>query len=236
MKIGYNLSMNRPKCNDIDYINFLVGAQKSYSCLEAEKVQPQVDNPPAHDSITRLLHRDEPDTGKLWHESKNQVKLESGILVIDDSTLDKPYSQKIELVTKHWSGKHHRVVNGINLVTLLWTDGDRHIPCDYRIYDKAKDSLTKNDHFRAMLREAKTRGFVPECICFDSWYASLKNLKAVRSYGWKWLTRLAPNRLVSKDYSGNRPVNEVPIESTGTIKEANSDRDRDPLFILRAMD
>ena len=139
-------------------------------------------------------------------------------------------------MTKHWSGKHHRVVNGINLVTLLWTDGDRHIPCDYRIYDKAKDSLTKNDHFRAMLREAKTRGFVPECICFDSWYASLKNLKAVRSYGWKWLTRLAPNRLVSKDYSGNRPVNEVPIESTGTIKGANSDCDRDPLFILRAMD
>lgn len=216
MKIGYNLSMNPPKYTDTDYIDFLVGAQKSYSCLEAEKVQPQADNPPSHDSITRLLHREEPDTGKLWHESKNQVKLESGILVIDDSTLDKPYSQKIELVTKHWSGKHHRVVNGINLVTLLWTDGDRHIPCDYRIYDKAKDGLTKNDHFRAMLEEAKTRGFVPECVCFDSWYASLKNLKAVRGYGWRWLTRLAANRLVSKDYSGNRTVSTVAIESTGT--------------------
>ena len=143
MKIVYNLSMNPPKYTDTDYIDFLVGAQKSYSCLEAEKVQPQASNPLAHDSITRLLHREQPDTVKLWHESKNQVKLESGILVIDDSTLDKPYSQKIELVTKHWSGEHHRVVNGINLDTLLWTDGDRHIPCDYRIYDKAKDGLTK---------------------------------------------------------------------------------------------
>ena len=82
--------MNPPKYADIDYINFLVGAQKSYSCLEAEKVQPQAEDSPAHDSITRLLHRDEPDTGKLWHESRNQVKLESRILVIDDSTLDKP--------------------------------------------------------------------------------------------------------------------------------------------------
>ena len=53
-----------------------------------------------------------------------------------------------------------------------------------------------------MLREARNRGSVPECICFDSWYASLENLKAVRSYGWKWVTRLAANRLVSKDYSG----------------------------------
>ena len=26
-------------------------------------------------------------------------------------------------MTKHWSGKHRRVVNGINLVTLLWTEG-----------------------------------------------------------------------------------------------------------------
>jgi hypothetical protein len=209
--------MNPPKYADIDYINFLVGTQKSYSCLEAEKVQPQTDDSPAHDSITRLLHRDEPDTGKLWHESKSQVKLKSGILVIDDSTLDKPYSQKIDLVTKHWSGKHHRVVHGINLITLLWTNGDRHIPCDYRIYNKAKDGLTKNDHFRAMLTEAKNRGFVPECLCFDSWYASLENLKAVRDYGWRWLTRLAANRRVSKDYSGNRPVSTVPIESTGTI-------------------
>ena len=49
-----------------------------------------------------------------------------------------------------------------------------------------------------MLKEAKNRGSVPECICFDSWYASLENLKAVRSYGWKWVTRLAANRLVSK--------------------------------------
>ena len=114
--------MNPAKYNDIDYINFLVCTQQSYSCLEAEKVQPQTDDSPAHDSITRLLHRDEPDTGKLWHESKSQVQLKSGILVIDDSTLDKPYSQKIDLVTKHWSGKHHRVVHGINLITLLWDE------------------------------------------------------------------------------------------------------------------
>ena len=65
-----------------------------------------------------------------------------------------------------------------------------------------------------MLEEAKTRGFVPEYVCFDSWYASLENLKAVR--GHDWISRLAPNRLVSKDYSGNRPVSTVAIESTGT--------------------
>jgi len=42
-------------------------------------------------------------------------------LVLDDTTLDKPYAQKMDLVTYHWSGKHQRVVKGIALLTLLWT-------------------------------------------------------------------------------------------------------------------
>ncbi len=51
---------------------------------------------------------------------------------------------------------------------MVWTDGDRVVPCDYRLYDKANDGLTKNDHFPAMLKEAKARGFAPQCVAFDS--------------------------------------------------------------------
>ena len=80
---------------------------------------------------------------------------ESGLLVLDDSTLDKFHAKKIQMVTRHWSGKHKRVVWGINLITLVWTDGDRVVPCDYRVYDKAKDGLTKNDHFLAMLKRGQ---------------------------------------------------------------------------------
>ena len=77
--------------------------------------------------------------------------------------------------------------------------------------------MTKNDHFRAMLKVAKKRGFEPDCVSFDNWYSSLKNLKTVRDYGWNWLTRLACSRHVNKESSSNRPVSEVSIESTGSI-------------------
>ena len=121
------------------------------------------------------------------------------------------------MVSRHWSGKHHKVVLGINLITLLWTDGDCHIPCDYRVYDKPNDGLSKNDHFQSLIGHAHARGFSPQCVAFDSWYSSLKNLKTIRGYGWHWLTRLKSNRLVNCDQQGNRPLSQLPLSENGTI-------------------
>jgi putative transposase len=109
------------------------------------------------------------------------------------------------------------VVWGINLITMVWTDGDRVVPCDYRVYDKATNGLTKNDHFLTLLRQAKTRGFEPVCVVFDSWYSGLENLKAVRACGWTFLTQLKVNRKVDLNRQGYRPVAEVEIAPAGTI-------------------
>ena len=208
--------MNAPKCTAIDYIDFLVASPRAVSGTEAARVQPERSRPPAHDAFTCLLHRLEPDPASLWAEAEPLVARDRGILVLDDSTLDKPYARKMDLVTRHWSGKHRRVVQGINLLTLLWTDGERLIPVDYRVYDKATDGLTKNDHFRALLEVARQRGFRPECVAFDSWYASLDNLKVIRGQGWRWLTQLKGNRLVNPDGTGNRPLGECAVAATGT--------------------
>ena len=207
--------MNAPKVGPDDYIQFTLATPRAYSAAEAARVQPGRPSPPAHDAFTRLLHRLEPDPGDLWAEAAPQVDRAAGLLVLDDSTLDKPYAKSIELVTRHWSGKHQAVVRGINLVTLLWTDGDRHVPCDYRLYDKA-DGLTKNQHFAAMLRAASARGFAPRCVAFDGWYASLENLKLVRDCGWHWLTRLKSNRRVNPDRQGTRPLKDTAIAAGGT--------------------
>ncbi|MDX6692673.1 MAG: hypothetical protein QOF02_276 [Blastocatellia bacterium] len=209
--------MNPPKCSDQDYINFLIATPRCVSATEAARVQGEDEKAPAHDAFTRLLHRLEPDASTLWAEAESQVSLNQGILVIDDSTLDKPYARKMELVTRHWSGKHHAVVSGINLITLLWTDGDRHIPCDYRIFDKKKDSLTKNDHFQVMLKEARKRDFQPQCVVFDSWYSELENLKLIRSFDWIWLTRLKSNRKVNPDRKGLRAVSTIEIGDDGRV-------------------
>jgi hypothetical protein len=121
------------------------------------------------------------------------------------------------LVTRHWSGKHHQVVQGINLVSLVWSDGEARLPCDFRLYHKDQDGLSKNDHFQHMVIQAHQRGFEPEVVAFDSWYASLPNLKLIRDYDWHWLTQLKSNRQVSVDRSGNRAVSELIIPVSGLI-------------------
>jgi hypothetical protein len=208
--------MNAPKVTDLDYIHFLIAAPRVGSCSEAARVQPDGPRRAAHDALTRLLHRLEPDTLPRWREAEPHSDRKTGILVCDDTTLDKPYAQQIALVHRHGSGKQHRVVKGINLVTLLWSDGTDAIPCDYRLFDKPTDELTKNDHFRAMRKTAKERGFHPRYVAFDSWYSGLANLKAIRDHPWQWLTRLKSNRHVNMDGSGNQALEKWPIREAGT--------------------
>ena len=145
------------------------------------------------------------------------IRKHDGVLVIDDSTLDKPYSHEIEPVTRHWSGKYHRVVQGINLISTIWTDGEVIAPVDFRIYNPEKDGKNKNDHFKDMGLAAKERQFQPKSVIFDSWYSSIDNLKLIRSLKWHWCTRLKSNRLVDPDHTYNRTVSEIEIPPEGRV-------------------
>jgi hypothetical protein len=62
--------MNAPKVDDLDYIHFLVAAQKEFTCTEAARSSPEPKDAPAHDAFTRLLQRRPPDTEALWQEAK----------------------------------------------------------------------------------------------------------------------------------------------------------------------
>ena len=209
--------MNPPKCNEEDYINFIIASPRQITATEAQRVQPVSKNAPAHDAFTRLLTRLEPDSQTLWAEAETQIDRDDGILVLDDSTLDKPYSRFNDLVYRHYSGKHHAVVSGINLITLLWTQDDRAVPVDYRIFDKDTDGLTKNDHFAEMLMAAYERRCNPWMVCFDGWYSSIDNLKMVRGLGWRFLTGLKANRKVNPEREGLQAVSQIEIGEGGRI-------------------
>lgn len=200
---------------DVDYINYLIAAHCDVSCVKVADCYSTSEFSMSHDTLNRFLTRQSLTPETLWEEVKVFVERKSGWLVLDDTVLDKNYSKKIESTYYQWSGKHHKVVKGIGLITLIWTDGIVSFPIDYRVYDKKIDDKTKNDHLLDMALTAYKRGFTPSFIMFDSWYSGNENLKFINRLGWNFFTRVKKNRMVNPDALGNVQVSELDIPEEG---------------------
>lgn len=201
--------MSRHKCTKEIYKGFLQASSLRYSGLALSEVSPKE---VSHDSASRFLKDRNFSPKQIWHSSEKLInKEEPCLLIADDTVLSKTYSKKIDLVNYQYSGNAHEVIAGIGLINLLWhgLSQKESVPVDYRIYDKDTDGKTKNSHFCDMLSLSKTRGLNPDAVVMDSWYSSLKNLKAIRDHGWTWVTVLRKNRKVNRNQTlGNIDIPE----------------------------
>lgn len=192
------------------YMGFLMSEPKSTTCTRLSEVMGI-----SHDSVNRFLLREAYEPRDLFTEASQLLNLVGGTLNVDDSTLDKPYSQRMELVSHFWSGKHHRVVKGLNLITLYYTDPQgRSLPVNYRVYDKA-EGKTKNDYFLDMLADVLVWGLQPDFMTGDSWYSSAPNLKAVKNHHMGFMFAVESNRRVSTEKGTWAQVQTLEIPDDG---------------------
>lgn len=193
------------------YSDFLIASQTRYSGVELAQVEPSEGM--AHDAVSRWLSSSAFQPTELLNQVQHLTDPTTGYLLLDDSTLDKRYSRENELAKKQYSGNEHGLINGINLVNLLWTDADKFVPIDYRIYRKGTadhQNKTKHDHFREMLKRAVIKGFSRKLpILFDAWYASIENLKFIRSLDMHFICSIASNRQVSVTKGAYVPVQDL---------------------------
>lgn len=183
-------------CSKELYCTFLQVTSQRYSAFSLSEVSP---TPLSHDAVSRWLSETHCQPKDIWEAAKHDVLNTQGIIIGDDSVLDKSRSKKIELAQWQYSGTEHEVVLGIGMLNMLWRREDGEImPMDYRIYHPPEDGKTKNDHFREMLLKAKERKVTPEAVVADSWYSSLGNLKCIRDLQWTWVMGLKKNRRVNR--------------------------------------
>ena len=131
------------RCNEGLYPSYLLSDPRYTSCTRLADVMGTL----SHDSVNRFLERERFEPKDLFDEEAPRIELVGGILSVDDSVLDKPYMnpKKASFVGSFWSGKHKRIVKGVNLITLFYTDiHGISVPVNYRIYDKEVEK-TKND-------------------------------------------------------------------------------------------
>src|SRR3954463_15024172 len=168
----------------------------SFSYTTATGLSAMTGGVVSHDKISRFLAEEELNSPKLWRLVKPLVReLEDGegVLIIDDTIEEKPYTDESELVCWHYDHSKGRNVKGINLLSTLYQVGDLSVPVAFELVNKSewvfnkkkdrwqrKSPLTKNEHYRQLLEAcAKNRiGF--RYVLNDVWYASSENMIYVK--------------------------------------------------------
>ena len=198
------------RCTLPMYMGFLISEPKSATCTRLAEVTGI-----SHDSVNRFLERESYEPIDLFKESTSELILNGGTLSVDDSVLDKPYSNYMALVGHFWSGKHHRAVKGINLITLYYTDPTgSHMPVNFRIYDKSEEK-TKNDYFQDMMDEVLSWGLKPAFVTGDSWYSGVPNLKKVKNHQVGFMFAIESNRKISLEKGDWRQVQSLHVPDNG---------------------
>lgn len=195
------------------YTLFLLSEPKHGGCCRLAEILENV----SHDSVNRFLLRERYEPKDLFDTVKEMLNLVGGILSVDDTVVEKLYSdpKKAELIGYFWSGKHHKAIKGINLITLYYRDVYGHsVPINYRIYDK-KEGKTKNDYFQEMLTEVMNWGVKPRIVTGDSWYSGVENLKFLRNQKLGFLFGIEKNRKVSNEPRKYCQVSSLPIPNEG---------------------
>ncbi len=203
------------QCNLEHYTLFLLSEPKHGGCSRLAEILGDV----SHDSVNRFLLRERYEPKDLFDIVKAIINLGGGILSVDDTVIEKLYSDPkyAELIGYFWSGKYHKTIKGVNLITLYYSDiHGNSVPINYRIYDK-NEGKTKNDYFREMLLEVLAWGLKPRIVTGDSWYSGVENLKFLRNQKLGFLFGIEKNRTVSSEPGKYCQVRTIEITEQGLI-------------------
>lgn len=188
--------MSKHKCSKDLYCSFLQVTSQRYSAFSLSEVAPKA---LSHDAVSRWLAETSCRPQDVWQAGKAFILSHpQGVLVVDETVMNKSRSDQIALVRWQYSGAKHDIVRGIGVLNFLWVTDGYVCPADFRIWEPIEDGKTKNDHFRDQIASAKKKGLNPEAVVAASWYSSLDNVKCVRDQGWDWVMGLRKNRIVNR--------------------------------------
>lgn len=174
-----------------------------------------------HDTVNRFLENDDRWPKDLFDQVSPYISLVWWTMHIDDSVTDKIYSWlwKSDLAARYYSGKHHKIIQGIPIVTLFYTDNQGvKVPVNYRVVDKS-EGKTKNDLFLEMLEETLTWWLKPSIVTWDSWYSSSGNCNFLIKREISFLFWLKANRLICQRWKNweFQQVSQANLNENGEI-------------------
>lgn len=155
-----------------------------------------VDGEISHDQITRMLGSEKLTSQTWWKRVKPQVRQmqrEDGVMIIDDSIAEKPFTDENEIICWHYDHAKGVTVKGINFLTALYEAQGIALPVAFELVaktetyldpktgkEKRKSLETKNERYRRLL-QAACDNQIPFCyVLNDLWFASAENMRFVK--------------------------------------------------------
>ncbi len=96
----------------------------------------------SHDQVTRFLSQDKKTGKDLWLIAKPLVKKiqsEQGVLIIDDSIEEKPYTDENDIICWHYDHSKQQNVKGINFVSCLYQNQSVSLPIGFEIVSRNRE-------------------------------------------------------------------------------------------------
>jgi hypothetical protein len=175
------------------YSDYLLSA---FSHTTATGLSAMTSGAISHDRITRFLASEEFDSAALWHLVKpmvHRLEGEDGVLIIDDTIQEKPYTDESELICWHYDHSQGRSLKGLNLLSALYQIDDVSIPVAFEMVKKSewvfnekrkkwqrKSPRTKNEHYRRMLWACHGNRIEFRYVLSDVWYSSSENMGYIK--------------------------------------------------------
>ena len=121
--------MNDKELLDI-YTDYLIS---SFGLTTGTGLSRLLDGAISHDRIQRFLASPVKSGRDLWQVVKpyvRQMESDAGVLIVDDSISEKPYTDENDIICWHWDHSKGRSIKGINFITTLYHANEVSLPID----------------------------------------------------------------------------------------------------------
>ena len=174
------------------YTDYLIS---SFGPTTATGLSQLLDGEVSHDQVTRFLASPAKTSAQLWRIVKpmiRQVESEQGVMILDDSIEEKPYTDENDLICWHWDHSKQRNVKGINFLTAFYSTEEFGLPVGFDLVTKTelyidsksgkqrrRSQLTKNERYRMLLQIAVHNQIKFRYVLSDCWYSSADNMNFI---------------------------------------------------------
>lgn len=193
------------------YSDFLLA---SFGLATATGLSKLLDGELSHDAVTRLLRENDFTSFDLWKQVKplvRQYERSSGVLIFDDTIIEKAYTDENALICWHWDHSKDRNVKGIGLLSAFYHSEQLCVPVNYRLIlkteryldkktgkEKRRSSRTKNEDLRQMFSRCLKNQIQFKYVLADSWYASSDNIHFIAGKKKHFIFEIKRNRHSAK--------------------------------------